>query len=191
MSETQDTVSRWADETFGSGGSNASVAARANIEMAELIMALTNDDNDPKAIAEVADIVIVLYRLVARANTDLAAEIDKKMAVNRARTWRLDGHGHGYHVEPAELPPAPVGEAEARVAEKTFDAVNGITVSYHELYDEYIGVSTKFPSLSWCAYTEEEALDGIRRAVDGVLADLAREDSRNVLFTTAPDKESR
>lgn len=118
MKETQGTVSQWADETFGSGGSNASVAARANIEMAELIMALTNDDNDPKAIVEVADIVIVLYRLVARANADLAEEIDRKMAISRARTWRLDGHGHGYHVkEPTAVDEEEVARAEAFTAE--------------------------------------------------------------------------
>jgi len=121
--ETQDTVSRWADETFGSGGSNASVAARANIEMAELLMALTNDDNDPKAIEEVADIVIVLYRLVARANTDLAMEIDKKMAVNKARTWRLDGYGHGYHVKAIEQGIAAADAGLTEDAEEMFDTI--------------------------------------------------------------------
>lgn len=99
MTESQDTISTWADETFGNAGSNASVAARANLEMAELIMALTNDDNDSKALEEVADIVIVLYRLCARAGQPLTDAIDAKMAINRARKWRLDGHGHGYHVK--------------------------------------------------------------------------------------------
>lgn len=97
-SETQSGISKWADETFGPSGSNARVAARANEEMAELLRALTADDNHPKAAEEAADIVIVLYRLASRIGVDLHAEIDRKMAVNRERVWNLDKTGHGYHV---------------------------------------------------------------------------------------------
>jgi NTP pyrophosphatase (non-canonical NTP hydrolase) len=98
MGETQESVSKWANETFGPAGSNARVAARANEEMAELLRALTADDSSPKAIAEVADVVIVLYRLATRLGGDLHAEVDRKMAINRAREWKLDATGHGYHV---------------------------------------------------------------------------------------------
>lgn len=98
MTENQRTVSNWANETFGPAGSNARVAARANEEMAELLRALTVDDNHPKAAEEVADIVIILYRLATRLGIDLHAEIDRKMAINRAREWKLDNTGHGYHV---------------------------------------------------------------------------------------------
>lgn len=96
--ETQDSISKWADETFGPAGSNARVAARANEEMAELLRALTSDDNHPKAAEEIADIFIVLYRVAYRLKADIHAEIDKKMAVNRKREWKVDGTGHGYHV---------------------------------------------------------------------------------------------
>lgn len=98
MSETQQTISQWANETFGPSGSNARVAARANEEMAELLRALTVDDNHPKAVEEIADIVIILYRVATRLGCDLHAEIDRKMAINRQRVWRQDGSGHGYHV---------------------------------------------------------------------------------------------
>lgn len=160
MAETQDTISRWAEETFGPSSSNARVAARANEEMAELIRALSAEDNNPKAAEEIADVLIALYRLNARmgfpydnygvfvgvAPNNLATatainiqmaellhvlskddnnarakelirlvytglliladrmgfnlyeEVNKKMAVNRAREWRLDSTGHGYHV---------------------------------------------------------------------------------------------
>lgn len=101
--ETQQTVSRWADETFGVAGSNARVAARANEEMAELLRALTADDRHPKAAEELADIVIVLYRVAERLGVCLHTEIDRKMAINRARVWRLDNTGHGYHVRPEKL----------------------------------------------------------------------------------------
>ena len=98
MTENQRTVSNWANETFGPAGSNARVAARANEEMAELLRALTVDDNHPKAAEEVADIVIILYRLATRLGIDIYDEIDRKMEVNRKREWKLDNTGHGYHV---------------------------------------------------------------------------------------------
>lgn len=98
MLENQRTISNWANETFGPAGSNARVAARANEELAELLRALTADDDHPKAAEEVADTVIILYRLATRLGIDLHDEIDRKMAVNRAREWKLDNTGHGYHV---------------------------------------------------------------------------------------------
>lgn len=98
MIENQRTISNWANETFGPAGSNARVAARANEELAELLRALTADDQHPKAAEEVADTVIILYRLATRLGIDLHAEIDRKMAINRSREWKLDNTGHGYHV---------------------------------------------------------------------------------------------
>lgn len=97
--ETQQSISNWAVDTFGDTGTNASCATRANKEMSELVMALANDDRDPKAGAECADVLICLYRVAERLGVDLHAEVDRKMAINRARKWSLDGHGHGYHVE--------------------------------------------------------------------------------------------
>lgn len=98
MRENQDTISGWANATFGPAGSNARVAARANEEMAELLRALTSDDNHPKAAEEVADIVIILYRVASRLGVDLLEEIDRKMEINRNREWKRDSTGHGYHV---------------------------------------------------------------------------------------------
>lgn len=98
MRETQQTISEWAEETFGPVSSNARVAARANEEMAELLRALTADDSNPQAANEMADVLIPLFRLADRMGFDLLGEVDKKMAVNRAREWHLDGSGHGYHV---------------------------------------------------------------------------------------------
>jgi NTP pyrophosphatase (non-canonical NTP hydrolase) len=66
--------------------------------MAELLRALSADDNSAKAASEIADVVIVLYRLAWRLGVDLHDEIDKKMAINRARQWKQDNTGHGYHV---------------------------------------------------------------------------------------------
>lgn len=97
--ETQATISRWAEETFGPAGTNARAIARANREMAELLEHVTADDLHPEAAEEIADIMIVLYRVATRLGVDLHSEIDRKMVVNRARKWQLDGTGHGYHVK--------------------------------------------------------------------------------------------
>jgi NTP pyrophosphatase (non-canonical NTP hydrolase) len=97
--ETQKTISEWAENTFGPSGSCARVAARANEEMAELLRALTSDDaNIAKAAEEIADVVIVLYRLATRLGVDIQFEIEQKMEINRNRVWTKDGTGHGYHL---------------------------------------------------------------------------------------------
>lgn len=104
--EDQATIAEWCDATFGPVGSNVRVASRANEEMAELVTALALDEHHAKAAEEIADIVIILYRLAHRLGADLHAEVDRKMAINRGRAWRLDGSGHGYHVE--ARPPSPI-----------------------------------------------------------------------------------
>lgn len=99
VSETQESIRAWAEETFGTTGTNMQVACRANQEMAELLMCLSRDDNDPKAGEEAADVEIVLMRLFDRLKMTMQGAIDAKMKINRARKWKLDGHGHGYHVK--------------------------------------------------------------------------------------------
>lgn len=42
---------------------------------------------------------IVLVRIAERMGIELHDAIDTKMAKNRARTWKPDGSGCGYHVE--------------------------------------------------------------------------------------------
>jgi NTP pyrophosphatase (non-canonical NTP hydrolase) len=98
MSETEQSVVLWADETFGMTTSNIRIAARANEEMAELLRALSTNDVSPKAAEEIADIVIILTRLARNLGTTVASEIDAKMQVNRLRRWMKDNTGHGYHV---------------------------------------------------------------------------------------------
>src|SRR5262245_5026597 len=96
--ENQLSLSEWQEKTLGPAASNVRVAVRENEEMAELLRALTVDENHPKAAEEVADIFIVLYRVATRLGVDIHAEIERKMAINRKREWKLDGSGHGYHV---------------------------------------------------------------------------------------------
>lgn len=99
MSETQQSISEWANATFGEPISNMSIARRAQKEMAELVTGLLADDRDPAASVEAADVIIVLMRLFERMGTTWQIEVDKKMAINRARQWVLDGNGHGSHVK--------------------------------------------------------------------------------------------
>lgn len=167
--ETQASISRWAEETFGPVGSNFRVATRANEEVAELLRAVAADKPAESIIDECADIAIVNARLADRVGIDFFAQLDRyvdvlphglvldgtvegfaieahksmghiidrvltgnhydagvwmgtlarklvmicillggdifaridaKMTVNRARVWKLDGDGHGYHVRP-------------------------------------------------------------------------------------------
>ncbi len=155
MIETQQSICAWADETFGPPISDASIAARALVEMAGLVTACVNGAPAEVIGTEIADVVIVLARLgrsldhdvvrdppywprqnllaqaakavqrlgdvMAADNTEwrrtnltalrsnlgdiaailgvsVPAAIDSKMAINRARRWKLDGCGHGQHV---------------------------------------------------------------------------------------------
>jgi hypothetical protein len=96
--ETQKSISDWAVQTFGPTGSNLRVAIRANEEMAELLTILARNDNDLRAAEEAADLFIVLCRLFERLGVDFWAEIERKMKINRARSWTPDGSGCGQHV---------------------------------------------------------------------------------------------
>lgn len=97
--ETQKSISDWAIETFGEAGSNLRVALRANNEMAELLDMLAVDDNDSRAGEEIADLFIVLARLLDKMGVNLDEEIQRKMKINRARVWTKDGSGCGQHVD--------------------------------------------------------------------------------------------
>lgn len=96
--ETQKSISEWAVETFGPTGTNLRVALRMNNEMAELLDKLAKNDNDPEAIEEAGDIIIVAMRLFERFNINFWDVVEAKMAINRARKWKADGTGCGQHI---------------------------------------------------------------------------------------------
>lgn len=106
--EDQASISEWAEQTFGPAGSNMSVAKRAAREMVELLEGIRDHGDDWPGIAEeIADINICLARLMSRVGGDENVERDRKMAINRARVWRLDGKGHGQHVVREDAAPDP------------------------------------------------------------------------------------
>lgn len=111
--ETQESITAWADETFGPSTSNMRIATRANEEMAELLRALSVDDASPDAAVEIADVVIILNRLATKLGVDIAAEVDRKMEINRQRQWQLDGSGHGRHVRNKDHDFVKTGDADS------------------------------------------------------------------------------
>jgi NTP pyrophosphatase (non-canonical NTP hydrolase) len=124
MRETQETIYRWMNDTFpGADPESPRKAIRALEEMVELCLAcgasyeeirnavernrkdyrdLDDFDRRPepdKVAGEAADVLIVLYGVAGMRGLDLHAEVDRKMAVNRARRWKANGDGTGYHIK--------------------------------------------------------------------------------------------
>lgn len=121
--ETQESVGSWIDTTFpGTDPESPRKSIRALEEMVELCLASGADstaiyaavgralddharDGAPKKRpekiqVEAADVLIVLYGVAHMRGFDLADEVDRKMAINRAREWKANGDGTGYHVKP-------------------------------------------------------------------------------------------
>lgn len=89
--ETVESVTTWANETFGEATIEAQLK-RAEKEIRELL-----ESKDPEKIAEeAADVCICLFRIIGTLNPEA---INQKMAKNRARTWKLDGNGCAQHVK--------------------------------------------------------------------------------------------
>jgi NTP pyrophosphatase (non-canonical NTP hydrolase) len=96
---TQQQITQWSEKTFGKSLTATVIAARANEEMAELIReTASHPEGSPRAMEEIADCTIVLYRLASMCGGNLMAEIDRKMDINVKREWNLRGDGTGQHV---------------------------------------------------------------------------------------------
>lgn len=67
--------------------------------MAELLMALTLDDQHPGTGEELANVAIGLFRLADRLCLSLLEEVDLKMQVNRQSGWVVDADGVGHRVK--------------------------------------------------------------------------------------------
>jgi hypothetical protein len=112
--ESQKSICDWGLETFGPITELRPCAERATDEMREFQLAIDQGCDPDALLAEAADIVITLYRLAGHLGRDLHAEIDRKMAINRARRWIPDGKGNGQHVRTANSPSAPRNSAVPR-----------------------------------------------------------------------------
>ena len=81
-------IADWSRATFGIATPERALD-RAAEEWLELI-----ESPDP---VEAADVVICLCGYARACGFDLAAEVEKKMTINRARAWATKGDGTGYH----------------------------------------------------------------------------------------------
>lgn len=73
MTESQLSICTWADATFGPAINDASIAAWALGEMAELVLACTYREPPQRIGEEIADVVIVLARLGRALEVDAIA----------------------------------------------------------------------------------------------------------------------
>ena len=95
--ETQQTVAKWAEDTFGPVSEHRVLVTRAITEMQELLEAVENKDTTEIG-QEAADITILLWRLMELTGLNLTEEVTKKMRENRARKWAPKGDGTGKHI---------------------------------------------------------------------------------------------
>ncbi len=99
MKTWSEAIREWQLATFGKCDHERAYD-RALEEWEEMADKLVADDVTDAGIAEeAADVVITLAAFVATLGLDLATEVEKKMAINRARKWRVDGDGCGYHIK--------------------------------------------------------------------------------------------
>ena len=98
--ETWESINQWCDDTFGPA-TVEQIIARAKEEFDEL------ETHGADHAIEAVDVVICLCRIPG-----FAEALQRKMAINRARKWRLTGNGTGYHI-PAETTPTAPSRIEA------------------------------------------------------------------------------
>lgn len=96
MIETVESVSQWAEETFGPT-TRFSSFYRALDEISELRKLWYHypDVSHEEIVEEAADVCITLYRYISLVDKDA---IEKKMAINRKRKWKVNRDGTGQHI---------------------------------------------------------------------------------------------
>lgn len=93
----QKTIGIWGDRVFGPVRDPAALVHRAQQELEELKAAV--EAGGTFAIGdEIADVVILLYRLADRCGLDLDLEVERKNVRNQARKWASNGDGTGTHI---------------------------------------------------------------------------------------------
>jgi hypothetical protein len=99
MSETQQTISEWAEKTFGYATRERSID-RMLEEVVELKLTNINDkDAFDKVSDECADIYITMCQVASVFGFSLEACVNHKMQINRGRKWKIAGDGTGQHVK--------------------------------------------------------------------------------------------
>ncbi len=94
--ETQESICRWADETFGEVDADTALVRMGN-ELDELLDDLL-DRKDYDAAKEFIDVFVTGVRWLRCLGIDFQDALDAKMAINRARRWKSNGDGTGQHI---------------------------------------------------------------------------------------------
>lgn len=116
LRQLQESIAQWGRETFGRPGvppPPEPIAARMNVEVAELLVGLAELPATPPGsqerqeriaalVEECADIGIMLVQVVDALGGNLEAAMNHKMVKNRARTWERTANGKVQHVEERE-----------------------------------------------------------------------------------------
>jgi len=97
MIETSQTITVWASETFGEAESIKAYVLRAQDEMTELLESIDAKKPATEILSEVADVAILLHRVVGTLGLELSEVVDRKMSINRDRIWQKSGNGVGHH----------------------------------------------------------------------------------------------
>lgn len=87
MSETLESIIAWGDQTFGPCSQERAIE-RAGEEWDEM------EEDGADVPVEAADVIICLLRIPG-----ILDAINRKMTINRGRTWDVRPDGTGYHVK--------------------------------------------------------------------------------------------
>lgn len=101
--ETQETISKWGVETFGLKPKTQEALQihwlKLEEELEELHRDICIDGDYDKCASEFADVYIVLAQIASTVGVDLQEAVDKKMTINRKRTWIKSSNGTFRHGE--------------------------------------------------------------------------------------------
>jgi hypothetical protein len=75
------------------------IATKANVLMGRMMLWLSYDIYRQTVAETASHIAGLLEWIVEKLGGDLRVAVDDKMEINRARKWKLDSSGHGYHVK--------------------------------------------------------------------------------------------
>lgn len=90
MAETLESIIAWGDQTFGPCSQDRAIE-RAGEEWSEM------EEDGADVPIEAADVIICLLRIPG-----ILDAINRKMMINRGRTWDIRPDGTGYHVKAAK-----------------------------------------------------------------------------------------
>ncbi len=95
MHETFDSINRWQRETFP-GATVDGVLKHIGEEWEEFQLAATDEGRAEEAV----DLIILLSCYLNKVGDGTGAQghVDRKMDINRARIWNIQGDGTGRHV---------------------------------------------------------------------------------------------